>query len=411
MKRRLMTLPVLGLLLVSCVMTNQKFEADNSDISFALKNPQTRIVNIDSLKNEGMINLSSVFKRVKTIILETNKDALIGDINSVQVFGDKIYILDKENAKSIFVFNKSGKFLQRIGKVGQGPGEYIYPTDFTIDTKNKFIYVLDNSAHKVLKFDLLTCKYINDIIIPDRSTMNFHIQYVDDKLYTDAFSLVKSQESYLLQEMDISSGERRKKWLKNIDYNKNFTDLILFGNDVFYDKTQKSPKFVLSFMDTIVTVDKKGVMTYMAIKSKDIMTQKDLDEVEGTMINKIKNIRKIPKIGNIDNFLTYNDLIFFECRKQSSPRYFICNKKTKLIRYGFGLNNDLIYEKNDEPALIVERFYTSNDDGVYSVVNPYTMSNFLNFVKKGKLAKNLDKRDQLMKLGADANPIIFIYSN
>ena len=408
MKVKSITMLGLGILLVSCVMTNQKFDG-STDISNALRNPQVQSINIDSLKNEGMINLSSVFKRVKTIILETNKDALIGNINSVQVFGDKIYILDSEKAKCIFVFNKSGKYLQRIGNVGKGPGEYVKPTDFTIDMKNKFIYILDNQSYRVLKYDLLSGKFISDIIIPDSRILISHIQYVDDKLFVDATSLVKGQESYLLQKIDISSGERGKKWLKNVEYNKNFTNLISFGNDVFYDKTQKSPKFVLSFMDTIVTVDKRGVMPYIAIKSKDLMTQKDLEEVEGTMITKINNIMRIPKISNINNFVTYNDLIFFECRKQGSPRYFIYNKNTKLIRYGFRLNNDLIYEKNDDSVLMVERFYTSSADGVYFIVNPYMISNFLDLAKKGKLVKNLDKRDQLMKLSIESNPVIFVY--
>jgi len=109
----------------SCVMTNQKSEENDLDISSANKSDNTQSINIDSLKKEDNINLSSEFKKVKTIILETNKNSLIGSVNSIQVYGDKIFILDRDKSNGIFVFNKTGKFIQRIGNAGQGPGEIL----------------------------------------------------------------------------------------------------------------------------------------------------------------------------------------------------------------------------------------------------------------------------------------------
>ena len=366
MKVKSITMLGLGILLVSCVMSNQKFD-ESTDISSALRNPHMQSINIDSLNNETLINMTSVFKRVKTIILETNKNALISGVNSIQVYGDKIFILDKFKSKGIYVFNKTGKFIQRIGQVGQGPGEYVDPFDFTIDKKNKFIYVLDSRTQKILKYNFQTGKYIDDIKFADRRIMSFHIQWVGDKLYVDAFNSIKGVESYLIQELDFSTGERGKKWLKNVDYNKNSSDIAFLGHDVFYDKTQDSPKFIQSFMDTVVSVDKSGVIPYIAMKSKDLLKQKELDEMGGDISKKISDLMRMSKIYNINTYVTYKNSVYFECSMKNFMLCFLYNKDSKSTRFAHGLIDDLVYEKNNQHIGLYPQFYTSSNDGMYSV--------------------------------------------
>ena len=86
-------------------------------------------IDLDEEKVES-IPLTSIFKDVRTIILETREDCLIGRIESLQVFDERIYILDSRKAKSLFVFDMEGKFIQKIGSYGNGPGEYNEPLDF-----------------------------------------------------------------------------------------------------------------------------------------------------------------------------------------------------------------------------------------------------------------------------------------
>ena len=58
-------------------------------------------------------------------------------------------MLTKDN--EIFCFDRlTGKYLSRIGQVGEGPGEYLEATDMFYDENEKSICVLDrlrNSIH------------------------------------------------------------------------------------------------------------------------------------------------------------------------------------------------------------------------------------------------------------------------
>jgi len=313
MQKKLITIITLGILITSCAISNQKSNA-TSEINLAEKNTQLLTSNIDScLKSNKKIYLSDVFKHVKTIILETNKDVLLGKVNSIQVYEDKIFILDKIVSKGLYLFNKNGKFIQRIGNIGEGPGEYVRPNDFTIDKKNKLIYVLDSYTQNILKYDLLTGKYVSDIRLKDHSISSHNIQCVGDKLYVDAFNKSKNGDTFLIQEINLSTGEIAKKWLPSLVYNSDISDLQFMG-EIFFDKMQDSPKFIHSFMNTVITFNKQGVIPYLTIKSTDFITRADLLKINSDDSQRTMDLMKIPKIYNINGFTTYKNFIYFNCQ-------------------------------------------------------------------------------------------------
>ncbi len=88
------------------------------------------------------IKLNQLFSKFDFISLETTDKALIGNISKLIVNGDNIFILDNSQAKTIFIFNTSGKFIRNIGKIGKGPGEYTNIEDFTIDKGTGNIAIL-----------------------------------------------------------------------------------------------------------------------------------------------------------------------------------------------------------------------------------------------------------------------------
>jgi DNA-binding beta-propeller fold protein YncE len=63
---------------------------------------------------------------------------------------DNIYILDQGNSR-IMVYDRRMRFLRQIGRVGQGPGEFIEPTDFDFDGQgNLYVAEFINSRISVL---------------------------------------------------------------------------------------------------------------------------------------------------------------------------------------------------------------------------------------------------------------------
>lgn len=101
--------------------------------------------------NSGVIRLdnifkgseipSSIIKQEKVILLETTKESLIGKIDEIEIFNNRIYILDKMQ-KSIICFDMLGKYLFRIKSIGKGPGEYMAINHFTINTRTNEIICL-----------------------------------------------------------------------------------------------------------------------------------------------------------------------------------------------------------------------------------------------------------------------------
>jgi len=88
---------------------------------------------------------------------------------------NNIYILDRKE-KFMYLFNEEGKFLKKIGRPGQGPGEFERPCSIYIDSKDT-IYILDEGHRRVEIFDsnanyIKSIKFIN---FPSGSGLNIII--------------------------------------------------------------------------------------------------------------------------------------------------------------------------------------------------------------------------------------------
>lgn len=88
-------------------------------------------------------------KKYKAIPLETPENALVGEVNKMQIADSCIYIFDK-GQKSIFAFDLRGHFLRKYSHVGQGQGEYVDIYDFEVYKKN--LYVLSRGNKSIYKY-------------------------------------------------------------------------------------------------------------------------------------------------------------------------------------------------------------------------------------------------------------------
>jgi hypothetical protein len=104
------------------------------------------IIEVDVTSNDEM-QLSNFFQDVKIVKLETKDNVLLGEINYIVQANNKIYITDVY-ASTLYIFDKTGKFLSSINKKGQGPGEYIGVTQFVVDREN--IVVMSRSLRKLM---------------------------------------------------------------------------------------------------------------------------------------------------------------------------------------------------------------------------------------------------------------------
>jgi hypothetical protein len=386
----------------------QSFPID-SVVDVTLENEHCHIIDIDQIDYEKSLALSSLFNGVKTVILESTDKSIVGRINSLQTHKDMIIILDKVVSKAVFVFDKSGNFMHRIGNRGRGPGEYAEVSDFTIDSKNEIIYVLDNRSQSINVYNLITGDFITAIRFQGDIVRSFHIQFVDDRLYSDAYFWSKSDDIFLLREIDISSGSQLKCWLKTIDYNKNSSDLYFSGSGVFYSRNSNKPKFLQMFMDTVITVAQNGITPYLAIKSKKLLTQKDIENAKGNTIDEKRNaFLTMDKIYQIENFIEFGNKVCFDFRHQNMISFVVYDTDSHETIITKRLINDFIYSEQTKDVLATS-FCHADNDGVYSYIHPFQMERFVESAKRNQLNENLDKINSIKSLDDNANPILFIY--
>ena len=111
-----------------------------------------QIIRIDLEKSLEIKNIQDVVHSITTLKLEESADNPIGVIDKLRITNTNIYILDSQRSKSLFIYGRDGKFKNVIHKVGSGPGEFVRPDDFDIESSGNLI-VLDGNQRKLLMYN------------------------------------------------------------------------------------------------------------------------------------------------------------------------------------------------------------------------------------------------------------------
>lgn len=75
--------------------------------------------------------------------VQLSSDELIGNITKLQIFEDRIYVLDSFSAKKVFIFDRQGKLLKVIDDQGGGPKEYCQLGDMYINEDTRELIIAD----------------------------------------------------------------------------------------------------------------------------------------------------------------------------------------------------------------------------------------------------------------------------
>ena len=95
--------------------------------------------------------LSEAAEKLEIVSLEMTDESVLSDITEMQVTDHNIWI-DHGREFYIYRFSRSGKFLNKIGSIGQGPGEYTTYSTFLVDEDKKEVYIIANT-NGVLAYD------------------------------------------------------------------------------------------------------------------------------------------------------------------------------------------------------------------------------------------------------------------
>ena len=117
---------------------------------------RTPVINLsDKVAEVSSLPLSEATAKVDVIPLQSTEKSILGRILKVQVTNDYIWvnhIIDSHG--HLYRFSRSGKYLNKIGKLGQGPEEFTRMSDFIIDEEHQEVYIITTvSGIKVYDFE------------------------------------------------------------------------------------------------------------------------------------------------------------------------------------------------------------------------------------------------------------------
>jgi len=146
---------------------------------------------------------NDLFEKVEYVQLETTNECLIKEIDFMLIADTSIFVVDDN---SVYRFSKmDGKFLNKIGGKGPGPGEYIGVKNLFVDSEQNIIFLLDLVQSKRIKYDF-DGNYISSHKIGRNTNMTNTALYLagDNILYHNDISPF-SESAYSFYEKSTDS--------------------------------------------------------------------------------------------------------------------------------------------------------------------------------------------------------------
>ena len=104
----------------------------SSKESNEVANVGQHVIKIDDLTDVSNLSFSKVVDSVFYLPLETSEEVLMGQIESLQVVDERIFVSDI-TSKSLFSFDMDGRLITKYSAVGEGPGEFSTINSFSIN--------------------------------------------------------------------------------------------------------------------------------------------------------------------------------------------------------------------------------------------------------------------------------------
>lgn len=342
---------------------------------------------IDLKKVEDDVKFSDVVEDYRFITLEATNESLVGRANKVLFTSEFIFILDRFNTKSVFQFDKQGKFLRKIGRGGIGPGEYSTPLDVTF--KDNKIFVLDEGV-SIIVYDS-NGEYLERLKLGGSGGLGgFYFEKLEQGW---AFIGSGRLENIIITDDNFNIKKSYFPWISRS------TDILIHGaltrdfeGNVLYRRKYK---------DTIYQVNSDGLSARLAIDYKS--NQFDLSELESETADKFieNNIHKYAVtnrvyLANRTTYIAtlYNSEKYVYISKKGNPQTTIYNERN--------LINDITHVYNSGFSI------TSYEDYIVYVYEPEE-------IKKGVSAAlgtgdSVDERvlELSNNLPDGANPVLML---
>jgi hypothetical protein len=206
---------------------------------------QIREKTIDLSGNKGL-KFNSIFDSVYYIKLETNAVNIIGNVFRITKSNDKYYVYSfSPGNQEIMIFNSSGKFLAKISKMGNGPGEYPNIISFSV-SGNDQVFLYSDASRNIYCYDttgMFVRKINTGILARDFILLEDH-----------RFVLYSPDEVNSINDNEIPKGiyllDNNGKYIKNlIKVDPDFENML--HSPYYFTRAEAPASIISSFDDNI----------------------------------------------------------------------------------------------------------------------------------------------------------------
>jgi len=313
----------------SCQDATPKQDSGKKELpEFVRKDAEFPTIQVKDVDTEKAFNVEEIIDSVSFIRLSSEKEAILGAIDQIIIHDSLILLRDTYSAKSVKAFSASGQYLNTIGRLGRGPGEYTEPTFMqVIDT----LVAVYDQYKQVLLYYRFDGSFVRQREIPFFA-MGFHVFNPDQYLFLSVNSdndRFKSIINYAVFQTDSTLTPQKTGFYRKKDmYLSDLPQRNFFPrNDRVY--------FHPTYRDTIYSIGKDG--TYQVEYAIDFGRKTVPEKLRRA--NHRKQIREEQANSRYlfmgGNFHLTNDYLHFYYTKSHGICDCIFSKTTgKLVSFG-----------------------------------------------------------------------------
>lgn len=363
-------------------------------------------INLDASICLDSLHLSRFCDSLEVIKLDDREEAMIGTITKIGMYNNLILVLDRNVAKSIFVFDRQGRFLTRIGRIGNGPGDYLSITDFVVDENKNVLYVLDNRANKIKCYDINSWNLKKELTVEKGMDINY-LALCNGRLYTDCSNPKVAEMNDVFQEISLETGQHLQRYSfdfmshKIVRKDANMIAPNLFG------KKDKELLLTQQYSPIIAFYDGDKVSPLLKVESSSFITHDNLNELQGKKHLEVNRaLIGMNKLYNINQVMCVDDLLSFKIQKGLDVRTVVYDTRLHESKVVKLFVNDL-KQQDYIPYLGFYTYGDISDDGVCFYLNPTVVGLMEGFTNKRNIAEAL--RELKTIWNEDHNPHILYF--
>ena len=339
---------------------------------------------------------SQIAEDIEFVPLETTDECLLGDgIRNIVMSQNDIIIYDSEEV--CYRFDRNGKFKNRIGSKGNGPGEYVKSLFIVVDTLNQWVYMGDYNQKKFVKYNYAG-KYLTDLKTDGVGLLNYLHKPMQLVMVDNFYQYAKKGQRFSLNLYD----EKNNKIISRMrcDYKEDIPQLAICNPAVY---NYKGNTYVKDFWcDTIYRMKDSYHLESIAYVDKGKFV--DRTENDYSLIGK----KESPKDYMVLSISEINETDRYIILTTSKGRVYYDKTQKKTFATGTLKHPKFLTAKDDlygGPGL--QDFHINNNN-IYTYRHPHEFEEYGNNKHLITDARYDAYRKMVDGLKEDDNPVIMI---